>query len=270
MSENTSMSESGIPAEAVQIPESGDATTPESATETKLNETDPSHQGEEAEAENTDGEEKNVPFHEHPRWKELHSQNKMLNKTLEQIRQENEATKSQMQSMMKAFEALQVKPEDELDPRFKDVVGDDENAKAFYEYMREMITNEKQLTKKEVLEELKKSQEEQKSAVDQYQEAIDSRFTEMEAEGLEFDRDEVLKFAKENASDGYLLDFKVAYKLLNEVKQAKKAQESASKKEKASLVSSKTTTTPESDLGFDKEAWKNYKGPLSNFKKFIK
>jgi len=264
--ENT-LSQSGIPAEAVEITESGDVTTADSATETKLEELDPSHQGEE---DNTDGEEKEVPFHEHPRWKEIISQNKTLSKTLQEIRDEREADRSQLSAMMKAFEALQVSKNDELDPRFKEVVGDDDNAKAFYEYMKEMISQEKELTKKEVLEELLKSEQQQKSQVDSYQQAIDSKFSEMEDEGLKFDRDEVLKFAKENASDGYLLDFKVAHKLLNEVKQAKKVQEAASKKEKASLVSSQSTTTPASDTAFDKEAWKNYKGPLANFKKFIK
>lgn len=269
MPENTSMSESGIPAEAVHIPESGEETTAESATETKLNGTNPSHQGEEAKADNTDDEKKDVPFHEHPRWKEIHSQNKAFEKELKSTKSTLEQVVSQNEAMLAAFTALKEGKKDvELDPRFAAAVGNDDVAKEFFNYMREMISQEKDATKKQLLEEIQAEQQKAQQQVQQYQEMIDTEFEKMEADGLVFDREEVLKIAKEYETGGYLLDFRKAYKLLNEAKQARKEQESLSKKEKAGLVSSGASTT-ESSIDFDREAWKK-SGSLSNWKRFKK
>ncbi|RMG78036.1 MAG: hypothetical protein D6711_00085 [Chloroflexi bacterium] len=228
----------GIPADAVEAGDTGEGNSAGSAPETNQDgATRSSDEDKETDelAEQTDEtdevseEAEEVPFHKHPRFQELIRANREFKKQNLELQKKLDALLEKQSSMETAIKAFKESKGDELDPIYVEMIGNDDKAKEFYNFLQKKI---EEGVEKRLLDEQKKLQEQEEKLTKQqeyWKQEIDRQLTELEAEGEVFDRDELLKFAKENGSHGYLMDFRVALKLLKQQKQ----QEMKKKKEQA-------------------------------------
>jgi flagellar motility protein MotE (MotC chaperone) len=144
--EETTMSQGDVPVNVMDII-SGEETATESAAETNTEDTNPSQEGDttvETTEDNTPGEE-NVPFHEHPRWKEVMEKNQNFEKQNEELKDLVKKNEERYSSLEKALTAVTSKKDGNgLDPEYIKLMGDDEAAKDYYQYMQKLIADQVQ------------------------------------------------------------------------------------------------------------------------------
>lgn len=220
-------------------------TPEESPTEEKTEESEPSSQGEEKEQEtpkekegketpepkekpeNTETEE-NIPFHKHPRWQEMQRRLKEKDEALADLTKFKEEAQPKLQELGK---------EDRPVPQwFSETFGENKEAwnqyQSYEQQLRQDIKNE---VKEEQQSQAQKQQDDQKH----WQNWVSDKIGELQDEGLQFDRNELLKTVadyKPTDEEGNL-DFRKGYEILSRLKEvegAKKSQETQKKKEVAS------------------------------------
>lgn len=151
-------------------------------------------------------EDENVPFHEHPRWKEVYGEKKRLEKKVDSLKSklENLTSREEEEAEKKGLEWFIKKKADSWD----DVE----------EYLLDRVQEREQQQKREVIQRRKRIESQIKDEVD-----------ELRMEGLIKTDDEVeelLRFATENQISGHLRN---AYKLQQQLKKAKKEGEKQGK-----------------------------------------
>lgn len=230
-------------------------TPADSSTEIKAEKVEPSQQG-----ENTDAE--NIPFHKHPRWKKMVEDNSKLradNEDLKTFRTQVEPIIKQVSSKTEAAK---------VPDWFSQAYGDDPSLfSKFQAYDKE---NREQI-KKEIMDDLKKSEDESKQAETKWNEWVDTQVTTL-AESETFDRNQLMKFMVDYQKEyGSLpqdskgnIDFAKSLSLMNkinaqntdEAKLEEKKKATAKASTKSSNVDQKDTQTLDSLRG--KKSWRDF------------
>lgn len=168
----------------------------------------PSRQGE----KNTDSEEK-IPFHKHPRWQKTQQELKETREKLLKLESERGQTG-------------QVK----LPDWWKNQYGDTEESKQRYQLVTQK-DGELDWLKQNILNEIDNRTQAEQSVAKEGEEYVDVQLAEMSDEGLEFDRNSLLKFMvdfQEEFGAGSLLDTEGNYDFRKSLKlMAKMAEEEA-------------------------------------------
>lgn len=217
----TMQNEDGIKREGVSIedmtddelidkatnPDDGEDHSESSTDETEDEKEEPSGQGEEGEPDNTD-EDKNIPFHKHPRFKEVINEKNDLSEKL------TEANKR-----LDALEKPAEKPEDEpIAGWFKELYGDNEEAWKIYNAQSK---KDRESIKEEVMSEVNElkdvinSQKEEKDRNQWVKDEVSSLIDE----GHKFDENKFLKFMVDYkpSDDKGNISFKKGIELYNKV-----------------------------------------------------
>ncbi len=216
-----------------------------SSPEKKTEEDSPSHQGEDEEEgksqkpDNTDDEE-NVPFHKHPRFREL-TRSKRENS--EALKKANET----IEELSKKVEESKVEEDDKIAPWFIDLYGENEEAWKIYNTQSKA---DKAQMKKEIVEELGAQAKQPQKEEDDRNAWIESEVGRLEDEGNEFDRNKLLKIMVDYTptNNEGTLDFDkglVLYNKLNKTVAKDKTKTKLKKKIADSTTSNKKTTKSE-------------------------
>jgi hypothetical protein len=237
--DNETTSEGGVPLDLV-TPTSGEETTKDSAAEIKEEvTTDPSQEG-----ETNTPDESNVPFHEHPRFKELVEQKNQYSKDIEGFKELLEKSNEKTASLEKALSAIAESKGGQLPDEYVKLMGDDEPAKEYFKFMNQMIEQGVESKLKAQSDAKKAEQEKEQQQRAEWENVIDAQIKEIASEGHEVNRDELIKFASENSTGGVLMDLRIAHKLMTTITGSSVAKAKEEKKQNAGLVSSKTNSTP--------------------------
>lgn len=172
-------------------------------------------------------EEKDIPFHEHPRFKELVQTKNELKEKLE------EASKT-ISELKTSFEKKEDEP---IAGWFKELYGENEDAWKIYSAQTKRDREE---TKKEILKELEaKTNEEVENNV-KWNNWRDSELSKLEESGKKFDRNKLLKLMvdyKPTDNNGNL-DFEKGYSLYEKLyKEEKDVKKNEIKKKVADMTS---------------------------------
>jgi len=214
----------------------------ESSPKTNENETEPSQEGE-PEKDNTPMEE-NLPFHKHPRFKEIIEENKNLKDEIAKVRED----------VSRQFEEIKKPQADVIPESFKKLYGD---SPEIWDAWKTYISEEKENWKKDTLAEIKAEAEKQlkeqqllKTKEQEAQKYFESQFQEIEKAEGKIDRNAVVKILEKypiyNKETG-LYDVKGAYdiyKLTNKVDPAKALKRKAIADASTSTGGSNTEAGP--------------------------
>lgn len=143
-------------------------------------------------AANIQDEEEKLPFHKHPRWKEMYNKNKMLEEELSKMRGEFEEKVSRVEQRVAPQET--VIPED-----FIKLYGD--NPEAFRLWQKQQSDLAERI-KADIREEGERITSAERAALQEGEKYVEDSLTALEADGKVFDRNELMKF---------LLDLKEKY-----------------------------------------------------------
>lgn len=196
----------------------------DSQSEKKSKEEKPSHRGEDDSKEkseeksekskddseddskkesNTD-DEKNVPFHKHPRWKELQKELKAKEKEIEEL-------KSFKGEVNEKFSKMETK--EKVPKWFSELYG--ENQEAWEAYSEHNATERKKM-KQEILDEINQEKSKENERVSKWNNWVSDEIQKLKDEGLKFDKNKLMKIAvdyKPTDEEGNI-DFKKAYEIL--------------------------------------------------------
>jgi len=228
----------------VKSEESVKETPSESPAETKPTEPAASPQ-----AANTEDESK-LPFHKHPRWKSIVDSNKEMKREREQMKQELEAMRAFREEAQRS--QAQVKTATSPAPAwFSRIFGDDQTAWSEYQGYD---SERRDQIKQEIRQEFEQKQVESAAQQERYQRLNDDAFTEMEDEGLTFDRNRLMNFILEynekyhnvpQNTDGSI-NFRSALELMNQLKGNPVDEKSQERKKlAAATTASPRGATPE-------------------------
>lgn len=180
-----------------------DDTILESSTKKVSEGEEPTHQGEEEGKDDLSkkiGEDKNPPFHEHPRWK--------------QLMKEREEDRSTITTLQTQIQGLQ-KPDASAKPVpkwFSDLYGDNKEAWDIYNSHQE---EEKKQWKKELMDDLKTQETFQQKEQGKWNDWVKTETQRLVDEGKKFNKNElyqlILKYKP--TDDNGNLDFDVGYEL---------------------------------------------------------
>ena len=165
----------------------------ESPTETKPKEEAPSSPG----ADNKENEEEKLPFHKHPRWKEMYNKNKDLEGQLTKMRDELESKINTISVSAKASS-------EELPDDFVKLYGDNHEA---YKLWRKQQDDLAERIKAEISNEMEQKSQAERQALEEGERYVEESIRALEEDGKTFDKNELMKF---------LLDFKEKYGALPE------------------------------------------------------
>ena len=216
--------EGSNPFEEVKSEEAGTETPSESPAENK-----PTEQAASPQAANTEDESK-LPFHKHPRWKTIVDSNKAMKAELEEMRAFREEQRSQAQSKQ---------PTSKQPAWHSKIFGDDPQAWAEFE---SYDGERRDQLKQEIRQELEQKQVETAAQQQRYQQLNDDAFSEMEDEGLAFDRNRLMNFILEYNEEYHnvpqnpdgTINFRSALKLMQQLKGDPSAEKSQERKKLAS------------------------------------
>jgi len=176
-------------------------------------------------------EDDNVPFHRHPRWKQLYAEKKELESKV------NELTEK-LDSGLK--EVKQSIPQQTTVPEwFREAFGD--NAELYAKY-RKQNESEREEIKKEIREEMSKQSNEDRKWEDWVKTQLDT----LKGDGEDFDRNELMKFASDYTvvgEDGNI-DFRKALDLMRKVKGNPESETAKAKRKLVSVNSAKGDSEP--------------------------
>lgn len=182
--------------------------------------------GEPAQGDST--EEKPLPFHEHPRWKERETE-------LKELREQRDADARAIAELKD-----RIKPSDvEIPEKFVKLYGDNPDA---YKAYREFENERKELIKQELQQELEqKAQKEQEQAA-HWTKWVDEQIADLKAEGKTFDENELKKTMVDfKPTDGNgNLDFKAGFRIYEALHKDDGARSRARKE----LADTTTRATP--------------------------
>ncbi len=154
----------------------------ESLTEKETKVKEPSQKGEQQ--DNTS--EEKLPFHKHPRWIKQQKENETLRQEIEKLK-----------SLETRFNEIEpnLKKEVPTAPQWwVDRYGNDEKSLQNYQEYAETTKQERDRIKQEVVSELQREQEAKSQEATKANEYVESQIAEMQDEGIEFDRNELMKF----------------------------------------------------------------------------
>jgi len=159
-------------------------TAGDSSSQSEKGKEDPSSEG-----DNNTADDKNVPFHKHPRFQQLIKENKELKEKVDNIVN----TQGSQDTSQQTEEEEEVK---EIPAWFKKLAGDDEEAKEAYKLFKQEYDKP---TREKIREEVKQEQEQQSQQEQEEQrkwdEWVQSEVESLRAEGKEFDKNELMKVA---------------------------------------------------------------------------
>lgn len=213
--------------------------TPEgSQLENKPKKEEPSHQGDEDEpkeesededkksedesddeSDNTDDEDNkksDVPFHKHPRFKQIIDDNNSLKKTIEGLTSKQNEVNEKLS-----------KDSETIPNWFSELYGDNEKA---WEMYNDRSKTERKEMKAEILEEIKQEQSKATEETNKWNDWVADEVQSLKDEGLKFNENKLMKVAVEYkpTDDKGNLDLKKAYNILQ--MQAKKPKNNDRKK----------------------------------------
>lgn len=157
----------------------------------------PSHQGEDIDDENKD-----VPFHKHPRFRELINKNKELTENF------NEALNTINE--LKASFNNKKEDSEEMAGWFKELYGDSEEVKTAWKIYNQQTLQERERVKREILAEFESKEIKAKQEDEKWNNWVNNEVERLEDEGENFDRNKLLKIMKDyrpTTEDGSSLDF---------------------------------------------------------------
>lgn len=248
----------GIPSEGVdaqqavedsrkEIADSQEEETPaESPADNKSEEESPASSGdkEEAKAEsnNSEDEDKNLPFHKHPRWKQMYEENRQLREEQQRLKQEVDQRLTSVQSMAQQAKSVQ------LPERFVKLYGDNEEAWRLYKEEQDALKAE---IKQEILRERESQETAKQEAVRKGEEYVQTSLQTLQEEGIRFDRNELMKFMvdfKEKygtlpTDENDNIDFRKGYDLMMALKQDKNVEASAKSQARKKIADATATTS---------------------------
>ena len=212
----------------------------ESSTETNENGKEPSQEGE-PEKDNTSVEE-NIPFHKHPRFKEIIEENKKLKDEIEQVRTE----------FSQKLESIKNEPTTEQIPEsFKKLYGDSPEIWAAW---NEYLSEEKAKIKEEVFANIRAEAEKKEKEVmllkqkeKEAQQYFENQFAEIESQDGKIDRNAIIKVLDQYHCvdpETNLYDIKAAYDIYKKINRAD-SEKSNKRKEIADTTTSKGNSTSE-------------------------
>jgi len=211
----------------------------ESSTEINENEKEPSQKGEPKKA-NTSAEE-NIPFHKHPRFKELIEENKKLKEEIEQTRQD----------VFKKLEEVKTQPTEPIPESFKKLYGD--NPEIWHTW-NEYLSEEKAKIKEEVFATIRAEAEKKEKEVmllkqkeKEAQEYFENQFAEIEAQDGKIDRNAIIKILDQYHCidpETNLYDIKAAYDIYKKINKVD-SEKSNKRKELADTTTSSGNSTSE-------------------------
>jgi hypothetical protein len=211
--------------------------TPEDSSPSNEEDDQPEESGEE-------DPEENLPFHKHPRWKEMQEERKQYKEEREQLKKELESIKGRTQEIDQLKEQFNKQP-DELPEFYKKLWGDDETAREAYKLYKQAEEEKLASLKESVRQELEEEKRQEEARQKEAQKMIDDQYKELEESGYKFNKDELANIAIEldlyNPQTG-------VYNLLaaNEILQARKSQSPLTEKKKglASKTTSRASSSP--------------------------
>jgi len=212
----------------------------ESSTEINENEKEPSQKGEPKKA-NTSAEE-NIPFHKHPRFKELIEENKKLKEEIEQTRTE----------FSQKLESIKNEPTTEQIPEsFKKLYGDSPEIWAAW---NEYLSEEKVKIKEEVFSDIRAEAEKKekeasllKQKEKEAQQYFENQFAEIESQDGKIDRNAIIKILDQYHCidpETNLYDIKAAYDIYKKINKVD-SEKSNKRKELADTTTSSGNSTSE-------------------------
>lgn len=181
----------------------------------------------------TSKEEDNLPFHKHPRWIEREQE-------LQELRERDAERDRQIAELTAAQES---KDSADIPDWFSELYGDNKTAWEKYNAHEQDRTNE---IERRILA---KQQEEQNKATQEekfYGEWIDNEVAKLEAEGLKFDRNELIKTMVEySPTDGdNNLDFHKGYNIYQALKVQPDTEKSDARKQLADTATTSSRSEP--------------------------
>jgi hypothetical protein len=213
--------------------ETPEGSQPEDTTEEET----PAQEGEPEDVAQTSEEtpvEENIPFHEHPRWKQREEDWKTR---FESQEQENNRRFEELQGKVQSVEQSNSVPE--IDPTLIPLIGDNPEA---HRAWKEMQQKERQQIRQDVAKEMSQKRQDEKDQVDRWNNWVDTEVSRLKTEGRKFDKNALLKVALDYrpTDDKGNISFDKALTILEATKPRDSAKAKA-KKEVASQVTSKAT-----------------------------
>lgn len=179
-------------------------TAADSSPEDKQVEDKPSQEG-----DNTPDE--NVPFHKHPRWKEMHDRNKAMDAELQALRQFREEQEKRAQEAEAKRDHSQTP---KIPKWFSDIHGS--NLDAWQEYMAGAAEQRKGAVEEalRIMEEKQRGEQESQKAAQAY---VDNQLKSLKESGKDFDQNELLKIVSDYRpiNEQGQWDFEKAYEILS-------------------------------------------------------
>lgn len=181
-------------------------------------------------------DDKNVPFHKHPRWKAMFEKASKV-EGLEQQLSEMRGTIEKLQGGQISATSNERPPE-----WFVKLYGDNKDA---YKIMKEeMFGSFKKELKQEFFDELKKQRSDEENATKEGEKYVKSELQAMRDDGLEFEENELMKFIVDMKDkygiypldDKNRIDFRKAYELMKEFSPAKKDDKKATQNARKSIA----------------------------------
>lgn len=217
-------------------------TPAESQPESNTEEEKPSQDGDNSPDETEDEpqeeakSEEQVPFHEHPRWKERETD---WQKRLDAALAEQERKFQEQIEQVKP----QSKEETTIDPNLVPLIGDDPHVHKLWHDMRQ---KEREQIVQEAQERLLQKQTQEREASQKWEQWVDSEVSKLESEGKKFDRNELMKIAVDYkpTDDQGNISFAKALQILEATK-PQKSEKAKARKEIAEQVSGDIQGEPE-------------------------
>lgn len=208
----------GTPIEDLGAEDEQEEKPEESQTETDQEEGTPSQEGDEEskddDSDNTPDEEKDLPFHKHPRWQKQQDELAEARETI-----------TELQGMQETVNKLQEnqQPQDvQLPQWWQTLAGTDEvSQKAYKQYQTDSDLNRKQI-REELVKEQEESVKQQADEQKQWDSWVDGEVQNLKDEGLTFNRNELMKVAVEMQPTGE--DGNISLKKAYDILQLQKAQ----------------------------------------------
>lgn len=223
------------------------------AEEKEEEKVDPSQQGEAQQQDESNTGEEEVPFHKHPRFKEVY----------DNLKHEREARK-ELEERLKEFEgklATKQEPQPVSVPSWW--AGDEESWKLYAQHQQSLVERAKQ----EAIEAFQRQQleekEREKAEKERSSELVEESISELREKYGKFDENRLYKIIDEyrpTTEDGSWWDFERAYKILQMQEQAEKVgtQKSVETKKKVASISSAADKPSGSKPAGKYEDWRDF------------
>ena len=208
-------------------------TPADSPTETKPEEEKPSQEGEKESSEEKKPEDSNtpeeqIPFHKHPRWKEIYSKNQELEQKVAELSRFKEEISPKLQELEEKKQPI---------PNwFADTFGEDEAKwEAFQTYDRQR----REEIKDEIYSENEEYYRNQQEQTKKWSDWTTNQLQDLKDEGLKFEENELLKVLVDYkpVDDQGNLNFHKGYEILLKGKAADEVEKSRKTEQKKKIAS---------------------------------